>query len=162
MDVGDHSTSEKKAGWQKSLKNRVGNVAKYGWKRGHAMNVANRLHFNVTGNTATAKARQEHMSERQKLSAKKAEKYWNARAKGQKTPKRGLIQRLEDSHRSFTLEERIAKQAASVAVNVASDTIKAKRLDADYNPLVSAGKQAAGRAIAMASSEALDRLFGHF
>lgn len=80
----------------------ISNVRNYGWNRGHAMNVANRMHYYVRND----KERMGKMSEDQKESLKRAEKYWNDRAKGKKTNDRSLIRRMADDNRSKPFEQR--------------------------------------------------------
>ena len=84
------------------MQDNIKNITDYGWKRGHAMNVANNLHYNIRND----KERMGRLTSRQKQSLENAEKYWNARAKGEKTPHRNIIKREADAYRSMTLGQR--------------------------------------------------------
>ena len=163
LDAGDHSAAEKKAGLSTSLRRRTSNVTKYGWKQGHAMNVANRIQENVRGNSK----RIAMMSKRQQNSLKKAEEYWNARARGEDAPKRNIIARAQDSHRSFSAQQRAAKQMVINMQGQLNRQYVRNLNDGEKSPKeLKYGQAAAASAMStvanMAVEELIERAVGHY
>lgn len=129
-----------------------------GLRQRHAVRVASRLQ-----QVNADYKRKRRMSADQKESLKKAMKYWDERARGQKpTTKRNIIKRSTDAYRSRSFKERVATQAISSAFSAASTTMRGRQLGLD----VKYGKIAVGElergAISLGADEVLNRLFGHF
>lgn len=84
---------------------RTKNVLKYGWKKGHGINVYDRIkNVNKQGNRIS------RMTESQKQSLSNATKYWKNRAEGKgirESGQRNIIKRSYDSSRSFSANVRI-------------------------------------------------------
>lgn len=177
LDASDHNASEKRAGWRSSLNSssrknlsiasRVRNVKNYGWHRGHAMNVANKLYYNVN-----TERRRKYMDKRQKESLKRAEKYWNDRAQGKKTGNRNIVSRFYDDARGDSFADRaIGNLAVYYAKNFAKRYSKAKYMYESIGPkdvaTIAAGAAASKSIYAetakdMAVDEMIARVFGHY
>lgn len=120
--------------------------------------------------------RMARMTERQKQSLDLAEKYWKARAERKKpTVKRGIIRRMYDRSRSYSLKGRAAQAAVSAAMMTgytllargSLENFSGVSLDAMYGSRASmAGRTAANSALqgaeGLAVNELLSIAFGHF
>ena len=118
--------------------------------------------------------RMQYMSDRQKQSLSNAEKYWNARAKGNPLPERNVVKRAFDIHRSLSIGERAANYAINEAVgNVASNIFAMsynKKLDPAMGMPQAQVKTGAEIAVNVTTStagsllvdELMNRIAGHF
>ena len=120
-------------------------ILKYGWKKGHGMNVNERIN-EVKSN----KARMARMSTEQRQSINNASKYWSNRAAGKgyrASGKRNIIKRTYDDTRSFSVGRR---SASALLANSGSLSTK---------NIVAAAPVTAGQ---MAVDELINKYFGHF
>jgi len=161
------SAGRNRYGYDKSLMNNKNIFQRHRMKS--AQKVAYRLNNNFDD-------RKHYMSIRQRESYNRAKKYWEARALGEKTPRRNFIKRMEDKYRSKTLTNRAAKSfatnmaatAVGTAAYKASVAMAKKYFDVNLPDIgaMSVPKMIKSSAFAtgqtLLTSEIVDRIFGHF
>ena len=113
--------------------------------------------------------RMDRMSNRQKKSLEKAERYWQQRSEGKKTTeRRGLIKRLSDKERSYNKTERAGRLAAyTVASNISSIAVSQLISKKTGIPVeINYGRTAANTVLTTAGNTLLNEIgykaFGHF
>ena len=144
----------------KTAKGRYKNLSRYGIRRGHATNVANRL------DAMEKSGRMDWMSKRQKTSFNKSKEYWNNRAAGKSHKESGgrnIIKRTYDSYRSRSLEERVAWNGYRATASVLAGN---RRLSAMGEDTLTKGEIAAeslkNTAYFVALDEVQSKIFGHY
>ena len=133
-------------------------------RKTHSMKKAQKVYDRVHGVRNDAK-RMSRMSDRQKQSLENAEKYWKAKAEGEKpTEKRSVIQRHYDKSRSYNKYQRAGKQ---FAIQMMRNTIATSVLYSQTGiKTASTGEIAAAAVIrstqGVAVNELANKAFGHF
>lgn len=160
MKWGVRKVADTVGGSFKTAKGRYKNLSRYGIRRGHAINVSNRL-SNIENS-----GRMNWMSGRQRKSFNKSKEYWNNRAAGkshEESGGRNIIKRTYDSYRSRDLSERMVFQGYRATATVLAQN---KQLDRLGEETLSDGQVAVatmkGLAMNMGYDELQARIFGHY
>lgn len=130
-----------------------------------ARSTANRIN-----KVAKDKERVGSMSKRQRESLKKSQAYWNARAAGKATPKRGFIRREADRYRSYSLDARLKPMFGRSTVGSIRSTHSARKLHDEFgSPLVAKPSYAkvpvssiVGTGLEVGIAWVENRIFGHY
>ena len=133
------------------------------------MRNAQKVAYRLNNTFENGYGRSRVMDRRQKQSYQNAKKYWEARARGEKAPRRNIFARSYDIQRSKTLQRRAAENfgvavASNMATQIGAKIVNKKFNDLDYNipyrKVLSASARVTGQT--MVKDEIWSRIFGHF